>query len=90
MGDRRVTTIRLINAGGSVEFVRGDRTGSVCRASTKKKGRIAAFMYANQLFIQHIAKTRERGERDGTRVRQEGPGGGEAARGRRECNSKRE
>lgn len=66
-----MTTIRLINVGGSAEFVRDDRTGS---ARTKKKGRIVAFMYANQLFIQHIAKTRERGERDETRMRRAGGG----------------
>lgn len=51
--------------------MRGDRTGSARRSACKqkkKKGRIAAFMYANQLFIQHIVKTRERGERDGTRA----------------------
>jgi len=61
-----MTTIRLINADGRIKFVRGNRIGSAHRNEYKKKGRITAFMYANQLFIQYIAKTRERGERDGT------------------------
>lgn len=70
VGNRRMTTIRLINAGGSVASVScDDRTGSACRVKKKKKekGRTAVFMYADQLFIQHIVKTRERGERNRTR-----------------------
>lgn len=60
--------------------------------------RIAFFMHANQLFIQYIEKTRERGEKErenesaaaaaaakaGEGADEEEPGG------RRECNSKRE
>lgn len=37
VGDRRMTTIRLINAGGSAASVScDDRTGSACRAKKRK------------------------------------------------------
>jgi len=56
--------------------------------SGEKKGGIAVFMYADQLFIQHAVKTRERGERNRTRESAPGRRGEEknltGGRGRKE------
>lgn len=54
-----------------------DGTRSVPREEENR--RIAFFMHANQLFIQYIENTRERGEKE--RERECGGGGGEGGRG---------
>lgn len=85
-----MTTIRLINAGGRDKFVRGDRTGSAHRASTKKKRKNHG-LYVRESTVYSVYSENERKRRKRWndycgRDR----GVAEPARGRRECNSKRE
>lgn len=63
MGDREVTTIRLINAGGSVEFVHGDRTGSVRRASIKKRRGKNRGLYVRESTVYSAYSENERKRR---------------------------
>lgn len=94
--DRRVTTIRLINTGGSVEFVFASSScapiGPEARAERvqKKKGKNRG-LYVRESTVYSAYSENERKRRKRWNESAAGEtGGGMAARGRRECNSKRE
>lgn len=64
VGDRRMTTIRLINAGGSAASVsHDDRTGSACWAKKKKEESRAVFMYAGSTVYSAHSENERKGRK---------------------------